>query len=304
VRRTRACTISPSCLNGFSKTVRTRVFASFVALAAVAGFIVAPASEAKTPLRYVGMGDSYSAASGVLPPDPLAPPSCLRSSRNYPHVIATEIGAALRDVTCGGAQTTHFFRSQYDGVPPQLDALSRSTRLVTMTIGGNDNGVFINSVLSCGSAGLSTAGRGSPCKDRYGSSFSDTIRTKTYPALVRALKAVHRRAPRAKIAILGYPWIMPRVVGCFPTMPVAEGDVPYVRGIQRTLNDAVQRAAAATGTVYVNFNTVSDGHDACQPIGVRWIEPVVPTTNPVVVHPNALGEAKMAARSIKVLGLR
>jgi GDSL-like lipase/acylhydrolase family protein len=120
---------------------------------------------------------------------------------------------------------------------------------------------------------------------------------------VKALKAVHKRAPRAKVAILGYPWIMPRAVGCFPTMPVAEGDVPYVRGIQRTLNDAIRRAAAATDTVYVNFNTVSEGQDACQAIGVGWIEPVVLTTNPVVVHPNALGEAKMAARSIKVIGL-
>lgn len=266
--------------------------------------MVAPASDARTPVRYVGMGDSYSAASGVLPPDPAAPPNCLRSSLNYPHVIAAEIGAHLTDVTCGAAETTHFFKPQYDGVPPQLDALSKSTRLVTMTIGGNDNGVFINAVLSCGTAGLSTAGQGSPCKDRYGSSFRDTIRTKTYPALVRALKAVHKRAPRAKVAILGYPWIMPRTVGCFPTMPVAEGDVPYVRGIQWTLNDAIRRAAAATATVYVNFNKVSDGHDACKPIGVRWIEPVVPTTNPVVVHPNTLGEAKMAARSINVIGLR
>ena len=283
------------------KTVRPRLFASFVALAAVAGFIAAPASDAR-PLRYVGMGDSYSAASGVAPPDPAAHPNCLRSLRNYPHLIAAEIGADLTDVTCGGAATKHFFESQYDDVPPQLDALSKSTRLVTMTIGGNDGDVFIDGVLKCGTAGSSTAGQGSPCKDRYGSSFKDTVRTKTYPALVKALKAVHKRAPHAKVAILGYPWILPRAVGCFPTMPVAEGDVPYLRRLQRTLNRVVRRAAAETDTVYVNFNEVSEGHDACQPIGVRWIEPVLPTTNPVVVHPNALGEKKMAVRTLNVLG--
>jgi len=70
-----------------------------------------------------------------------------------------------------------------------------------------------------------------------------------------------------------------------------------------TLNDAVSRAAAATGTTYVNFSTVSEGHDACQPIGVRWIEPVVTGTNPVIVHPNALGEAQMAAQTISTLHL-
>ena len=97
---------------------------------------------------------------------------------------------------------------------------------------------------------------------------------------------------------------MPATGGCFDKMPVAQGDVPYVRGIQATLNDAVRRAAAATGATYVNFNTVSNGHDACQPIGVRWIEPVLQGTNPVVVHPNALGESQMAAQAITVLRLR
>jgi hypothetical protein len=53
----------------------------------------------------------------------------------------------------------------------------------------------------------------------------------------------------------------------------------------------------------VNLNTVSDGHDACKPIGVRWVEPVVAGTNPVIVHPNALGEAQMAAQAMKVLRL-
>jgi hypothetical protein len=37
---------------------------------------------------------------------------------------------------------------------------------------------------------------------------------------------------------------------------------------------------------------------------VRWIEPVLQTTNPVVVHPNALGERKMAQRTMRRLGLR
>ena len=206
-------------------------------------------------------------------------------------------------MTCGGAQTKDFFASQYQGVPPQLDAVKKDTQLVTMTIGGNDSNVFIDVIIDCGTAGLSTLGQGSPCKDRYGSSFDDTIRTTTYPSLVEALRAVRAKAPHAEVAILGYPWVMPPSVGCYPRMPVAEGDVPYVRDIQATLNDAVRRAAAATGVTYVDFSTVSEGHDACQPIGVRWIEPALTGTNPVIVHPNALGESEMAAQTMTVLGL-
>ena len=86
-------------------------------------------------------------------------------------------------------------------------------------------------------------------------------------------------------------------------MPVATGDVPYLRSLQTTLNDAVRRAAAATGVTYVDLNGVSEGHDACQPLGVRWIEPVLQGTNPVIVHPNALGEREMAAQTLRVLRL-
>jgi lysophospholipase L1-like esterase len=278
--------------------------AAYVLAVLVFVLLGAPASQAATPpLRYVALGDSYSAASGLLPPDPAAPPSCLRSTSNYPHLMAAAAGAELTDVTCGAAETGDFFTAQYSGVAPQLDAVGSGTELVTMTIGGNDSGVFINSILSCGSAGLSTLGRGSPCKDRYGTSFADTIRSTTYPSLVNALRAVRTAAPDAEVAILGYPWIMPRTGGCFDKMPIADGDVPYLRGIQATLNDAVRRAAGATGATYVNMNNVSDGHDACQPIGVRWVEPVLQGTNAVVVHPNALGEQQLAAQAMRVLDL-
>jgi lysophospholipase L1-like esterase len=274
-------------------------------LAALVGVLLGalPSQAATSRLRYVAMGDSYSAASGVLPPDPTAPASCIRSTSNYPNVIAARTGARLTDVTCGAAETKDYFTSQGPGVAPQLAALRRNTQLVTMTIGGNDSGVFINSIAECGAAGLSTVGRGSPCKDRYGSSFQDTIRTTTYPSLVKALRAVRAAAPMAKVAILGYPWILPRTGGCFDKMPVATGDVPYLRGVQATLNDAVRRAAAATGATYVDMSRVSNGHDACQPLGVRWIEPVLQGTNAVIVHPNALGESRMAFQAMKVLAL-
>jgi len=73
--------------------------------------------------------------------------------------------------------------------------------------------------------------------------------------------------------------------------------------VQATLNDAVRRAAAVAGATYVDMSRVSEGHDACQPIGTRWIEPVLQGTNPVVVHPNALGERHLAKRTMRVLHL-
>jgi lysophospholipase L1-like esterase len=282
-----------------------RRLAVWLVAIASTGFIALAGSvrASSAPLRFVAMGDSYSAATGNLPPDLTASPACLRSTVNYPHDIANKLHAQLTDVTCGGAETKDFLTSQYSGVAPQVDAAQQDTQLITMTIGGNDSGVFINSVLACGAAGLSTLGQGSPCKDRYGSSFEDTIRTTTYPSLVSALNAVRAKAPRARVAILGYPWILPATGGCFPQIPVATGDVPYLRHLQATLNDTVRRAAAATGITYVNFDTVSNGHDACKAPGVRWVEPVLFGTNPVIVHPNAFGESQMATQLLKALHL-
>lgn len=281
--------------------------ALYVLALLLCSLLVAPAAAAspppREPLDYVALGDSYSAASGVLPPDPTAAPQCLRSTRNYPHVLAAAIGARLVDVTCGGADTGDYAAEQYPGVAPQLDALSAGTDLVTMTIGGNDSGVFINSIVQCGLLGASTLGQGSPCRDRYGSQFEDTVRTTTYPALVDALRAVRAAAPHARVAILGYPWILPATGGCFDRMPVAEGDVPYLRSLQATLNEVIRQAARETGVTYVDMNRVSEGHDACRPLGVRWVEPVLQGTNAVIVHPNALGEQAMATQALQVLGL-
>ncbi|CAM5382194.1 SGNH/GDSL hydrolase family protein OS=Streptomyces tendae OX=1932 GN=GUR47_23165 PE=4 SV=1 [Streptomyces tendae] len=282
-----------------------RVMSATAAAGALAlGLTDATAHATPATLDYVALGDSYSAGSGVLPVDPTNL-LCLRSTANYPHVIAATTGARLKDVTCGAAQTAHFSQAQYPGVAPQLDALDAGTDLVTLTIGGNDNNTFINAITACGTAGVLSGGKGSPCKDRHGTSFDDQIEANTYPALKDALLNVRAKAPHARVAALGYPWITPATAdpSCFVKLPVAAGDVPYLRAIQAHLNDAVRRAAEETGTTYVDFSAVSEGHDACEARGTRWIEPLLFGQSIVPVHPNALGERRMAEHTMSVLGL-
>ncbi|MFI2376170.1 SGNH/GDSL hydrolase family protein [Streptomyces sp. NPDC018964] len=281
------------------------VMATSVALvSALALGLTGGTAHASAPLDYVALGDSYSAGSGVLPVD-LTNLLCLRSTANYPHVIAARTGARLKDVTCGAAQTKDFTTAQYPGVAPQVNALGADTDLVTLTIGGNDNGTFINAMTACGTAGVLSGGKGSPCKDTYGTSFTDQIDANTYPALKTALRAVRAKAPNARVAVLGYPWITPAEAdpSCFVKLPIAAGDVPYVRGIQTRLNAVVERASEESGATYVDFSRVSEGHDACEPGGTRWIEPLLFGGSLVPVHPNALGERRMAEHTMSVLGL-
>ncbi|MEV0322381.1 SGNH/GDSL hydrolase family protein [Streptomyces sp. NPDC050658] len=290
------------------RRARTLRLAAAVAAAGTAALgLAAPAqATAPEPLDYVALGDSFSAASGVLPLDPSAPLPCARSTKNYPHVVAAATGAKLTDVTCGGAQTKDFTESQYPGVAPQLDAVDADTDLVTLTIGGNDNNTFISAIVACGTAGVLSGGKGSPCKDTNGDSFVKQIDANTYPALKASLGAIKAKAPDARVAILGYPWILPAKYdpSCFLKMPVAEGDVPYLRDLQTHLNKAVQRAASETGATYVDMAAASEGRDACAPGGTRWMEPMLFGTNFVPVHPNALGEAGMAEQLMGALDLK
>ncbi|MFC7613742.1 SGNH/GDSL hydrolase family protein [Actinokineospora soli] len=222
---------------------------SVALLAAVAAALIALPATAAEPLEYVALGDSYAAGSGVMPTAPGSHPLCAQSSKNYAKLIAAATDAELTDVTCGGADTGSFTSAQYPGLAPQLDAVSADTDLVTVSIGGNDGGLYATTVLTCGSAGLLSLGFGSPCKNTWGTHFDRQIETSVYPAVKAALQKVREKAPNARVAVVGYPWIMPATfdAGCFAKIPVARGDIPYVRAIQAHLNDAVARAAPRRG---------------------------------------------------------
>lgn len=254
---------------------------------------------------YVAMGDSYAAGAGIEPLDPAADARCSQSTLNYAHVVARRAASTtFTDVSCSGAQTKHYSTSQFPGVAPQLDALTRKTRLVTMTIGGNDADVFGGAIAACATAAFSDPA-GNPCERTHGDKFVNLVNQQTYPNLLRTLKQVRHTAPRARVAILGYPRILPTTgdPDCTGTMVIAQGDVPYLNTLQKTLNDTVRRTAQKNGVKYVDMWDVSAGHDACQSPDTRWIEPVKPT-NAQPVHPNARGEAAMAEQTIQTLGIR
>lgn len=277
--------------------------------AAVVGFTT-PATAKPTAASgiqtspYVALGDSYSSAAGVNPLVATAPPVCSRSQLNYArNIVAVTLPESFTDVTCSGATTSNFFSSQSLGVAPQLNAVNKSTRFVTMTIGGNDEGVFVDSFFGCSTVAPGQV-YGNPCEQKFGTTYTDLIKSVTYRNLVRALSAARAKAPKATIAILGYPQILPPVGDplCYPAVPISMGDVPWLVNQQMVLNDAVRRAAAATGALYVDTFTSSAGRDACAPVGTRWMEPVSTAINALALHPNAAGEAAMAKATLAAIG--
>ncbi len=79
-----------------------------------------------------------AAGPGIPPRAAGSPRLAMRSARNYPHLVADELGLDLVDVTYSGATTAHVLREEQNGAPPQVTALHGDETLVTITIGGND----------------------------------------------------------------------------------------------------------------------------------------------------------------------
>jgi lysophospholipase L1-like esterase len=258
--------------------------------------------------RYVALGDSYT--SGPLIPLPVVtaqmPAGCLQSDHNYPHVVAPHLSVPLVDASCSGATTDDMTAAQdVTGTDnaPQFDRLTAQTKIVTLGIGGNDIG-FADIAVACASGGLLHPD-GTPCQDTYVVNGDDTISdaiTAMKPKLAAVLDGIHQRSPQAKVFVVGYPAILPDTGdGCYPVMPITAGDVPYVRAKEQELNAAIQSVTAAHSDVFVDTYTPSIGHDACQAIGTKWVEPVVPTEPAAPVHPNARGEQGMATAVIAAL---
>ncbi|WP_231498978.1 SGNH/GDSL hydrolase family protein [Gordonia alkanivorans] len=256
------------------------------------------ATQAEDRTEYVNLGDSFSAGTGVQPLVEDSPILCLRSSKNFAHIVAAEEDLSLTDVSCGGAETADFRKAQHEGVPPQLDAVTADADIVTVMIGGNDKETYGRTIELCSRA-ADTDPLGSPCTDRYGRSLIEPVATDIYPAIREALRDVKAKAPDAKVLLVGYPWLMPPTVGCYPEMKLAVGDVPMIRDLQTSLNDFGRRAAADEGVRFVDMLPASVGHDACAG-PQRWIEPMT-AQGPARVHPNERGQAAIAEQVRKAL---
>ena len=267
-----------------------------VVLTSLVGALTAGAAGASAA-NWAGLGDSY-AAGPLIPNQQLNPLGCLRSDRNFAHLAAASLGRSLADVSCRGAKTDDMTAPQDvtpgPANPPQFNALTADTQIVTLQIGGNDIG-FTSILQNCATANPFAH----PCRDRYVVNGHDTLADKiaaTAPKIAAVLQGIHARSPNARVFVVNYAAILPETgSGCWPQVPIGFTDVPYLRGVEKNLNAMLAQQAAANGARIVDDYTASIGRDACRSATTRWVEPLVPGNAAAPFHPNARGEAGIAA---------
>ncbi|MEU1826298.1 MULTISPECIES: SGNH/GDSL hydrolase family protein [Streptomyces] len=253
---------------------------------------------------YVALGDSYAAGAGI-------PASsgglCLRSDRSYGRLLAASLKpVSYTDVTCAAAKVGALTTAQTDvGIRvngPQLDAVKPDTKLVTLTIGGNNLGTsdlgFVDVVVACSGLAL-TNPFGAPCRDFYKDTLSKRLDA-VAPQLADGLQRIHAKAPGAKVLIVGYPSVVPDDPRtCLGKMPITTGDIAYLRTVLGDLNKMAARTAAANDATFVDTLTPTTGHDPCS--ADPWVEPLIPGKPTLPLHPNATGERVRADAVLNAL---
>jgi lysophospholipase L1-like esterase len=277
---------------------RVRVLVVLVSLAGALSVGAAGASAA----NWAGLGDSY-AAGPLIPNQQLNPLGCLRSDHNFAHLAAAALGRSLADASCSGAKTDDMTAPQDvtpGQNPPQFNALTTDTQIVTLQIGGNDIG-FTSILENCATANPFAH----PCRDKYVVNGHDTLADKidaTAPKVATVLQGIHARSPGARVFVVDYAAILPETgSGCWPQVPIAFSDVPYLRSVEKNLNAMLAQQAAANDARIVDDYTASIGRDACKSSSTRWVEPLVPANAAAPFHPNARGEAGIAAEVVSAV---
>lgn len=305
--------------------------AGLVAAAGAVPAVAAPRHR-PDPARAVALGDSFAAGEGLRPyadGTDTATNRCHRSAQAYPALLADSGPrrfSRLTSVACSGARSGALVAAGVE--PAQLAALSRRTRTVTLTIGGNDIGfaaVLGNCIYTpvvqaqalvpgrpgCASRldGVVTAAT-ARLAGRAGSAaqFPGTI---TMP---QALRAIHRQAPKARVYVTGYPRLFglsfPSPAGCpvgtLGQIPlfVTANDARWIRRKADGLNDVIAAMVARARregiqATYVDVATPFTSHNVCG-TGTRWVNGVVadPTSPSGLAsasfHPTAQGQQAYA----------
>jgi len=253
----------------------------------------------------VALGDSYTA--GALLPFNLAarPLGCLRSAKAYPELVASALGRSLTDASCSSAGVADVATAQRTDLgtnPAQLDALAPDDSLVVLTLGGDDIG-FMNVLDECMELSF-TDPWGSPCRSHYTSGGTDQLAalvTSEAPRMAAVLADIAARAPQARIVVVGYPDMFPLSGGCWPAVPITDGDIAYLRGIELRLNAMLAADAKAANATFVNTYTPTIGHDFCQPERTRDVEGLLPGSLALPFHPNPRGQSAIAAAVLAAL---
>lgn len=258
-------------------------------LAAIA-LAASPAFAKPAPLpenaRYVALGSSFAAGPGVGPNTPGTPARCGRGTLNYPNRLATRLRLSLVDATCSGATTEHVL-GPWNEVPAQIESVTSDTRLVTITIGGNDVN-FVGNIFAAACEQMPKPdARCQPWRD-----IGEDLWQADEDRMRRVVREVHLRAPAARIVFVDYITVLsPR--GACAAVPISQQRMKQSRNAAKRLAKLTAKVAREEGAEVFRFSKVSKGHAPCS--AEPWSNGMTaPQGDGIPIHPNRAGHVAAA----------
>lgn len=234
---------------------------------------------------YVALGDSYSSGEGAPNPnylpgtdDHTIPNLCHRSTAAYPwltHKATSNTYPTFVFRACSGATIQDFSNSNQEGnkgEPAQQSWLNSYTRLVTLSIGGNNVGFA--DVLSYCAVRIPFNHR-TTCEAKFSQQvdaaiarISATGSPKNPYTLPYLYKTIKSDAPNAKILVLGYPRLFPinPPITCATGIPGStfrQSDMVWLNNEGAKLDNVIKKAAVQAGLTFVDTYNAFNGHELC-----------------------------------------
>lgn len=249
---------------------------------------------------YVALGSSFAAGADLGPLQRGSPLLCARSINGYPQQLARRLHLSIVDMSCGGAVTRHLLEGGQVFQGAQIRIITPQTRLVTVTVGGNDIGYIGDLSLLAARKDdtvfgwlIRTFWRGpKPEVDRDYAKLDRELR--------ETLRAIRSKAPQAMVVVAAYPAVLPQHGAC-ARLALTSQEADQMRRVGDRLAAVTRAAAAAEGATFVDMNKIGRDHGACSPDPWTrgWRD-----AGAAPFHPTARGAQATAAAIAQVVGER
>jgi hypothetical protein len=239
-------------------------------LAALPVLLIAAAPAAAE--RYVALGDSYSSGTGTR--DYSINSGCQRGPYAYPALIDVQRpNTELTFVACGGAKTA-------DVLNNQVSSVTSTTKIVTITIGGNDAG-FSDVIVECAKPSWL-----SDCAGRV-TTAQNFIRNTLPGRLNNVYASIDSRSPNATVVVLGYPRLF-MGEDCNAGTFFSGDDMTRLNTTADILRDITRTRAQAYGFTFKDAIPPFTGHAVCS--STEWVNGLSNPTSESY-HPNRTGHS-------------
>lgn len=249
---------------------------------------------------YVAMGDSRASGTHKTPTLGYYL-GCLRSADSYPEILRRTLRPAMfTDTSCAGAKSANLWSTPQPTNlyprPAQLDRVPAGAQLLTISIGGNDMqwGAILAKCL------VHRAGEDRNCRSDADLNTRVRQRIAVMERETRsAMSAIRAKQPTAQIVMVGLGGFIGER-GCFPTVPLPDGDAAWMRGVFQQANTTLRTVAESIEGSFIDVQNLSEGRDACAKSGA-WYEGQTNEAGTLRWHFNHRGSTEIATLIDRVI---